>query len=301
MRAVPWKPIAALAGVSAAIHGGELLGIHAPDGLAAQFPTDLGFGQYGNGEDYFNNWDFDGSGNTEWPVDLIFRGSAEPEKVKAQYKVHFGYHDGEEDALGIPGIKCGNSAYEWIYGVNQPGDQGHDYEGQWFSDEDRGVKDACPSFRGQNHFRVYADKYSSESPNEYFNYAMYSPAWGFWTIGVAHRHNQEDCQYDYPYFGGYHHANGDCTGDEWVGQNETAEMMIRDQASQLGWGVYANCSHTHTVSDKNGSYTVGRDDCEYMDNFVYYSQGQYGDTWPYNDGYATHIWVPFYTDTQQGP
>jgi len=60
---VPWKPIAALAGVSAVVHGGDMLGI-LPDVHAAQFPCGnnyceaVTYDQWGNGEDSFTNWDY---------------------------------------------------------------------------------------------------------------------------------------------------------------------------------------------------------------------------------------------------
>ena len=283
MKNVPWKPIAALAGVSAVVHGGDMLGI-LPDVHAAQFPCGnnyceaVTYDQWGNGEDSFTNWDYsENRVDTEWPIDLIFRNNARYSDVKNAFKGYSDWHY-------VEGFPCNNVASLAIFPRNQPGDAfAEQRPNQWNWDDDTGLKGPyCVHSNDlpiQDHFRMY---------KEFYDESMYSPAWGFYLIGEAHRHYKE----------------GECTNNpgscgEWVGQEENAESNILSQAYYgLGWhSYYANCPHTYTYSDKNGTYTAGRDDCEYMSNSVYYSEyypevGGCAENWPYNNGYATHIWVP---------
>jgi hypothetical protein len=143
-------------------------------------------------EDVFWNYDFEservGRCNVDWPIDFIFHGNAEIDRVKRDMLLYAGYScAGRGD--------CGRRMHARMSdGVDM----------SW--DADAGIKNGlCTS--NETHIRLYA---AGELDIDDAHDRMFNLDWGFYILGTAHIDNK------------------DCLPGGWSGRSERAEGIIAD-------------------------------------------------------------------------
>lgn len=143
-------------------------------------------------EDTFWNYDFEservGRCNVDWPIDFIFHGNAEIDRVKQDMLLFAGYSCFSRG-------DCGRQMHARMSdGVDM----------SW--DADAGIKNGlCTG--NETHLRIYA---AGELDIPDAHDRMFNLRWGFYVLGTSHIDNK------------------DCLPGGWSGRSERAEGIIAD-------------------------------------------------------------------------
>lgn len=173
--------------------------------------------------DKFKNYDFTsqnaGRCNIDWPVNFVFKGNADIDKVKSRM-----------DGQGY--LYAGSTMNAYLKDNSS-----------WRWDQDGGKKNDIPCFNDIEHFRIYAP------PNDD---SFYNTVWGYYVIGTSHIDHNEACPGEW--FGKSERAEGRIasdTRDEWGSSavnEDSANMQNHHDFRRSGPHILNNSGYATKVT-----------------------------------------------------